>query len=209
MVRRSPPASSRWVAKEWRSAWGVAVAGQAELQAGGLDDLLDVAGVERAAAGAAKERSGGVGGEGDQSTIGLDRGAGDRKDGDEALAAPLAGDAQHVGERGVGLSEREGLGDAQAAAVEEGGDGRVACLGPALGGLVLDGVDERDGGIGGDRAREAGLDPGTAGGGDGGGGETARLGQPDVEALDRRKRAGERAGGKAALAFVGHPGAEV
>ena len=28
MARRSPPALSRWVAKEWHSAWGVAVAGR-------------------------------------------------------------------------------------------------------------------------------------------------------------------------------------
>ena len=70
--------------------------GQAELHPRRRDDLLDVARVERAAAGAAEERGGGVGREGREGAVVLDGGAGDGQDGDEALAAALAADAEHV-----------------------------------------------------------------------------------------------------------------
>jgi hypothetical protein len=71
IARRSPPAARRWVAKEWRSAWGRGGGGQAEAETRPFHGALDDAGVERAAAGAAEE--GRVPGDGMRAKAGIGR----------------------------------------------------------------------------------------------------------------------------------------
>ncbi len=209
MVRRSPPASRRWVAKEWRSACGVAVAGRPSCMRALAIACCTARGLSAPAARAEKERRGGAGGERQERAVGLDRAGRDGQDRDQPLAAALAADAQGVAERRVGLAQAQRLGDAQAAAVEQRHHRRVAGRHPRLGALGLHRGDQRPRRVGRHRAGQARLDPRAARGGDGGGDQALGLGQPAVEALDRRERAGQRARREAASALVRHPGAQV
>ena len=96
MARRSPPLARRCVAKEWRSACGVAVGGQPERRAEPLHRALHDARVERAALGAEEERAVRPRLPGTEAEI-----LGDRRDDggehrDDALLAALAGDAERI-----------------------------------------------------------------------------------------------------------------
>ena len=96
MVRRSPPSASRWVAKLWRSACGVAVSGRPRAQPQPAHLPLRHRRVEPAAAGADEQRRSRGAGVGAGGEVGLDRLADHRQHRHQPLLAALAGDDQRV-----------------------------------------------------------------------------------------------------------------
>ena len=121
MVRRSPPRPSRCVAKEWRSACGVAVSGRLSARAQLAHLALDDRRLQRPAARAAKQQALRIEMVGAEPPVFGDGLVGDGKHRHQPRLAALAGDADD----GVALAgkiaggEPERLGDAQAGAVEQ------------------------------------------------------------------------------------------
>ncbi len=151
--RRRP--RSRCVAKLWRSACGVAVAGSPSACRAVRIAFCSTVGDSGPPRAPRNSGSSGSVAERAERAVALDGGAGGGQDGHLALLAALAGDAQHVRQRRVALAQGQRLGDAQAGAPEQRQRGDVAGGDP---GLARDGPSPRSGG--GRRGRR----PGAAGG---------------------------------------------
>ena len=124
-TRRSAPAPSRWVAKAWRSACGVARSGRPSRPRRRWSVACTwrgVSGPPRAARNSGRpgrvRRAG--------RRVGVDRLAHRGQHRRQPGLAALAEDAQGARQRRVRRLQRQGLGDPQAAAVEQGEHGLVA-----------------------------------------------------------------------------------
>ena len=134
MARRSPPLARRWVAKEWRSACGVAVGGSPSDERRPCHRALHDARIEPAAAGADEERTRRARLLRTEAEIVGDRRGDRRQHRDDALLAALAGDAERVAGAARRLAARQPqrLGDAQPGAVEKREDRGISRRDPRL-----------------------------------------------------------------------------
>ena len=118
-ARRSPPPASRCVAKEWRSACGVARFGQAQRAAQMLHQGLRLARAHRLAAAGNKQRPVARQRRRKLRGIGVDRLAHHRQHRHAALLAALADDVERRAQRGIAALQAQRLGNAKARAIKQ------------------------------------------------------------------------------------------
>ncbi len=189
MARRSLPSASRWVAKLWRRACGVAVSGRPITGRRPRICFCATAAFRRPPriptnSGPSSDQGIGAGGD-----IGLKRLPHHGQHGNHPLLAALAGDHQRLA-RHVAAVQAQRLVDSQAAAIQQGEQRPVALADPGLIGPFLGGCQKIGGIAFGQRLWQTRRQFGSLQQADSGIVHAAASIQPAEEIADTRQRAG-------------------
>ena len=128
---------------------------------------------------------------------------------DQTGLAALACDTQYWWQWVVCTGQGKGFRDPQPEAVKEAQDRSIAGRDPVFAGIIADSGQDGGSAVFAEGARELTADLGAASREDGAGVGPGAVGGPGGKALHGRKRPCDRAGGKAARPFLGHPSAEI